>query len=422
MCTYLFRRNSTYYFRRIIPSDVRSLFGDRSEWIYSLRTKSREEAKRLAQNEAVRTSGLIDKARGGGKHIAERPFQAVAIPLPSKPRGRKAIAQMRLDDVLDRWIVERNPGGKGKHEHIAVARWFKEVVGDKAISEFQRKDVHSFVEKLMDQGQSHPTINIKISRLSTIFGFAVHKGWVEQNAASGIRVKVTDAGARKRKPFNLIELNTIFSSQIYTEGARPAQGRGEAAYWLPLLALYTGARREELGQLRTKDIELYTYSDDEGRVQSSWFIKITIDKEDDLKLKNSESERIIPVHLELERLGLISYVDLLREKGIYRIFPDLKADVFNRLTSKWGEWFSRYLREVCGITDRRLVFHSFRHTFKDMARRSRIEEGLQRQIMGHSPGDIAGEYGEGFDEYRVVEAMRQYRVAGLVLPPPISWT
>lgn len=48
-----------------------------------------------------------------------------------------------------------------------------------------------------------------------------------------------------------------------------------------------------------------------------------------------------------------------------------------------------------------------------MARRSKIEEGLQRQIMGHSPGDIPGEYGDGFDEYRVVEAMRQYRVPGL---------
>ena len=31
-------------------------------------------------------------------------------------------------------------------------------------------------------------------------------------------------------------------------------GAGEAAYWLPLLALFTGARLEELAQLRVSDL------------------------------------------------------------------------------------------------------------------------------------------------------------------------
>ena len=44
----------------------------------------------------------------------------------------------------------------------------------------------------------------------------------------------------------------------------------EAAYWLPLLALYTGARLEELGQLRKKDIK---------ESNGIWYINITDEAE-----------------------------------------------------------------------------------------------------------------------------------------------
>lgn len=498
MCTHLSRRGATYYFRRVIPDDVRSAFGDKAEWVHSLRTKDRDEAKRRAQDETVRTNDLIDAARAA---LSVAPVEAADGPQSEKPewqqereefalreaeerqerrrhrrpkrdefRKRMGLSteflgsteqvardiieeeralheaelaalrrqieaaqkervvtqaprsgpgkDIRLGEVLEKWAAERKPGEKGRLEHAAVARWFKESAGDKTVGDIARQDVHAFVDKMIAEGQNPANINIKISRLRTLLGFALHKGWADNNAASGIKVKVPDAAANKRKPFGLADLNAVFSSPIYSQGKRPIQGRGEAAYWLPLLGLYTGARREELGQLRIQDIELRSYVDGDDNMQSSWFIRITTDKKDDLKLKNAESERLVPVHPEIEKLGFIRYVESLKEAGTHRLFPDLKPGAFNRLTPKWGEWFSRYRRDVCGITDKRLVFHSFRHTFKDMARRSKIEEGLQRQIMGHSPGDIPGEYGEGFDEYRVVEAMRQYRVPGFTPPAP----
>ncbi|MGA7326889.1 MAG: hypothetical protein WBX25_20965 [Rhodomicrobium sp.] len=43
-------------------------------------------------------------------------------------------------------------------------------------------------------------------------------------------------------------MNLIFSFPIFTKGERPKGGGGEAAKWLPLLAAFTGARLEELGQ------------------------------------------------------------------------------------------------------------------------------------------------------------------------------
>jgi integrase len=84
------------------------------------------------------------------------------------------------------------------------------------------------------------------------------------------------------------------------------------------------------------------------------------------------------------------------------------------LTAKWGEWFGSYKRSL-GV-DPRMVFHSFRHTFKDKAR-GRVSEGVQRQIMGHSSADVADNYGSGFDLWQLVEEMRRYKVPGLKLPP-----
>jgi len=40
---------------------------------------------------------------------------------------------------------------------------------------------------------------------------------------------------------------------VFAEGARPTGGKGEAVLWLPLLALFTGARRSELAALTVEN-------------------------------------------------------------------------------------------------------------------------------------------------------------------------
>ena len=38
------------------------------------------------------------------------------------------------------------------------------------------------------------------------------------------------------EPWQIDELRLLFSSPVFVDGARPKGGRGEAAFWLPLLA------------------------------------------------------------------------------------------------------------------------------------------------------------------------------------------
>lgn len=103
-----------------------------------------------------------------------------------------------------------------------------------------------------------------------------------------------------------------------------------------------------------------------------------------------------------------------------RLFPLLRPDKYGRLTAKWGEHWSVYRRDVCGVTDKRMVFHSFRHTFKDYSRLAGIDEGIQRQLMGHSARDVADDYGSGHWDHQLVEAMKRYKVPGLKVPPGTS--
>lgn len=315
--------------------------------------------------------------------------------------------------IIDLWAAERKVVRKGKDTHRAVAEWFYQRVGRKVVGDITRKDVLAFKQALVAEGQTPANIKIKLSRLRTLLQWSADNDYAETNVAAGITILDTDAAKNKRREFDLNSLNAIFASPVFTMGDRPKQGRGEAAYWLPLLALYTGARLEELGQLRPSDVQQITYPDADGVNCSSWFVRIKEDTDGDLRLKNAASERDVPVHAELERLGFVEFVIAANDQQRERLFDGLVPNIYGRLTAKWGEWFGPYLRKICGVTDRRLVFHSFRHTFKQYARSASIVEGVQRQIMGHSSSDAADAYGSGYPLHQIVDGMKLYRVPGL---------
>jgi integrase len=324
-------------------------------------------------------------------------------------------------DILERWATERAIVPKGKDTHKAVAEWFYARTERKPVEQITRQDVLAFKDKLLGEGQSPVNVNVKLSRLRTLLSWAYQNDLTQSNVGAGVSVKVPEGAKSKRQSFALDELQAIFASPIYAKGERPKQGKGEAAYWLPLLALFTGARLEEIGQLRVADVQSKTYADEDGKTRSGWFLHITETTDEagqENRLKNAASERLVPVHPELLRLGFVAYVQKLTDQQ-GRVFPDLAPNIYGRLTAKWGEWFGPYMRTVCGITDRRKVFHSFRHTFKDYTRRAKIAEGVQRQLMGHAGKDVADDYGSGYDLHSLAEAMATYRVPGLFLTATI---
>lgn len=178
------------------------------------------------------------------------------------------------------------------------------------------------------------------------------------------------------KPFTREDLAKIFAPKTVKAGAPAPSWQ----HWLPLLALYTGARLEELCQLRVCDVRR------EGEVQF-----IAIDDSEGKNLKTRGSRRSIPLHPALIEAGFLSYVRSLPGGARASVFPELST---RAETGKRGDtvskWFSRRLKTI-GIarSSRELVFHSFRHTFAQAWKDQGLDDHQLRQILGHREGSLA---------------------------------
>jgi integrase len=191
-----------------------------------------------------------------------------------------------------------------------------------------------------------------------------------------------------REPFDRKELQAIFNAPLFTKpGATPEGGKGPAAVWLPLLALFTGGRQAEFAGLRVSDIR---DDDDSGAVL------IWIERGNGRSVKTGTSERVVPIHSELVRLGFLKHVAARkREDGDKAwLFPLIAPDQKGGLRA-WSKWFGHYLSSAhIGIDDADKVFHSFRHGFTDRARQGGVAEDVRKALMGHSDtSTVSGGYG-----------------------------
>lgn len=241
------------------------------------------------------------------------------------------------------------------------------------------------------------TINHHIRTLHKIWTWAFDHDLVSAAGVSDnpfARLSLAEPKGRSAvaagKSYSVEQLRTIFSQPVFTNGERPTRGRGEAAYWLPLLSLFTGARREELASLMVQDITL-----DPG--SRRW--QLTIGDQTPHPSKGprdtkNHQERTIPVHRELIRLGFIDFVLAAAGAGEQALFPRLT--VTNRrgqLAAKWGEWWGSYIRAAGVVTTQ--PAHAFRHTWTTAARACGVPKDAREYIQGHAgDGSTNDSYGD----------------------------
>jgi integrase len=255
------------------------------------------------------------------------------------------------------------------------------------------------------------TINKAIGALQTVFGWVEAQGYMDEhqnwsNPAARMKLHNPAMDEDNRLPYNPEDLKTIFGSAVFRDRERPLGGAGEAAKWLPLIALFTGARLEEIGQALTSDVKHEDGID---------YLDInTLDRGAGKRVKNRSSRRKLPLHPELVRCGLLAYIEERRQAGDERLFPALRASVTGQMTGNWSKWWSRYT-DGLGISDPRKVFHSFRHTFKDACRAARIEEELHDALTGHTSASVGRRYGNGVPLDLLAEAVAKVSCKGLDL-------
>jgi integrase len=323
-------------------------------------------------------------------------------------------SSVHLATIAERWANERKPDVRSVNAANLVVTRFYSYVGRIAIDRITRAHVVLFKDKLLESGQTGVNTDKQLTQLRALLSFATQNLLAGGNAAHGVKVGERQHARAARLPFDVPALRAIFSGPVYARGERPDGGAGEAAYWLPLLGLFTGARIEELCQLRPEDIYEEEYSTPDGDTRASWVLRIT-DEGEGQGVKNAASVRRIPIHAELLDRGFVGYAT--SQRGSSRIFPRLKPDNKGAESGNWSKWFSKYLRRTCKVENRKMVFHSFRHLFKDLCRTASISEEVSDALSGHSSGKVSRRYGGlNYPLAPLVEAMAKVRVVGLVLP------
>lgn len=251
-----------------------------------------------------------------------------------------------------------------------------------------------------DKRLSNVSVNKLLGALSSVLSWAMDNGYIESNPASRVRVPIK-ANRKTRLPFDDYDLRLIFHSPIYTTNRAREK---PATFWLPLMALWMGAREEELGQATVGDVR-----------EEDGYPYLRIDTiEETQSIKNEGSQRSLPIHPQVIRCGFLDYVAGLKGKGEKRLFPELKASADGSFTAAWSKKINRIFRDL-GITDRRKVFHSFRHNFKDACRRAGIQEAVHDALTGHSNGSVGRNYGLGYRVAELAEAMNKITYPALDL-------
>ena len=105
-------------------------------------------------------------------------------------------------------------------------------------------------------------VNAYLVRLGGMFNWAVAEGYVAANPSRGLRVRDPVKRRDKRLPFSALQLNTIFRAPLYTGCVDDANGYGRPGYqtprrarfWVPLIALFSGMRLNEIAQLDAADV------------------------------------------------------------------------------------------------------------------------------------------------------------------------
>ena len=275
----------------------------------------------------------------------------------------------------------------------SVVRDYRQTLLSYPANRYKGKRKEKTLEQLLEEGCvsiSLETVRNIMGRVSSFFNWLVKQGYREDNPFSGVAPRRAHSARSERSPFNDDDLKLLFGTAIYKDKIYAHDWQ----YWLPLLGLYTGARLEELCQLKGQDFKV---------VDGCHYLDIHGEGDAENRVKTPSSIRKIPVHSELINLGLLDVVNK-RSRGCFLF--DLKR-INTNLGHLPSKWFSGYKASL-GLPKGTKVFHSFRHTLRDKLTLSGVPNEHIRELLGHEQiGETFGRYGSSIPVKVLAESLER---------------
>jgi integrase len=271
-------------------------------------------------------------------------------------------------DALDTYLTEkaetiRASTVQSKRNRLeAFQKW---LGGDVVLATVTRKRAGQYVtQALMPQDTSVKTKRDTLSDLSAFFRWCSGRGLYDGESpftglASTIRGNTRgtkEATEAKRREWSKEELQTLITKTDPKSDL----------WWMPVIALYSGARENEIAEVRIEDVH-----DDHFDIQES---------------KTKAGVRPVPIHPVIKPL-----VKWLKENATddYLIPGLQRGGKDDKRHHYYAKRFSYHLRKNLKVTAPGVVFHSLRNTFITAALDAQVPEAIISRLVGHTGHSLA---------------------------------
>nr|WP_156882870.1 hypothetical protein [Rhodovulum sp. P5] len=318
----------------------------------------------------------FQKARGDyGETGLTKPFPKFQPPEAAEGPQRDAPAKLTFESVISEEVHRRTMGRDAKplppnteKKFRRVAREFAKHRKSDLVETVTAREANDWMRKMQEVGElSNRTIAQRIQNLKTLIEWARGQA-LGDVFPSGNPLDVLKAPKGAPVPLGERTLRIEEARAIL----RAARGEAKPELrWLPWLMAYSGARVNEVAQLR---------ADDFFQVGNDWFYRLTT--KGGRKLKNQHSARRVPVHPDLIAEGLLAFTGAA--KAGERLFPE-------RSQANLRDW----VRKSVGLKREALApNHGWRHLFEDMALTAQMQEAAKRYITGRASRGSDDDYGK----------------------------
>ena len=405
--TGLFRRGTAYYLRIVLPNGhplKEQLKCGR--FVTSLGACSYREALRRGMLKRAEVLCGVDIGQPGTTHAAQRPAPShVTVETPPSPPPRPDALTLR--QVYQRWLASKRASKDTAAACLRAVILCEDCLGgDLDVRALTRAQGDTFRSWLLLMGATSKTSRDRFTWVKSLLKYATRDlEALPRSPWEGLDIaqKVT----ARRRPWTPQELSTLFGQPLFTRYELPGETKAgrDAAYWIPLIGLYTGARVGELAQLRVSDVKT------EGPVA---FLSIS-DDGDNQQVKTDSSVRTIPIHAELIRLGLLDYVRIVQRSGATVLWPDLKFRD-GKPGGYFSAWFGTF-RRTTGLVESCPDFHCFRHSVRTAMSQAGIDHKVQDQVTGHkTQGSVGTRVYQHVTDAELVKAIASLNFPGMALP------
>jgi len=281
-----------------------------------------------------------------------------------------------LNDLIERFL--NNPGLKSKTslQYTSQLQWWSEQLGTLTLSEITPDKIATKRDKLLSKGYKTSSANRYVAALSSACAMASREfGWIQTNPCSKIR-KLSEPRGRTR--YLSDEERGLLIEACEKSGVKEL-------FIIVVLALNTGARKNELRWLRRSDVDL---------------------QQGTLMFQDTKNDMIRSIPVVGRGLDILREWGKLRRLDTDLVFPGKNPENPVLFEKSW-----RNALKSAGIEDFR--FHDLRHSAASYLAMNGVPIRTIAEILGHKTLGMVQRYSHLNPEHLRSEISRTMKEVNL---------